>query len=250
MIRYLPLILLVFSSKISFAQEMNGRVYADDKPLEAALIQNITQNRQALTDADGYFSLSGRLNDSVVISAAEFATQYLKVKDHHLNEVWVIEMTEDFNALDEVRIFSNKEEEQAFSIEEYNSSFNAAIDQDRKENPHLYRPPGAQQGIDFIQLAVLLIDLIKKDKEKAPVYEALDYKDLQQLFETDTFFNEELLRKQLQIPKEYEILFFDFCTGSGLTEEMLLKENQLQLLDFLIKQSTAYQQIIIEASRE
>ncbi|MGB5943001.1 MAG: hypothetical protein WBG71_08980 [Leeuwenhoekiella sp.] len=247
MIKQFFLLFLFAGTTTIYSQETAGKVYARNKPLADVYLLNYTQQKQTVTNADGNFSLPAKIGDSLIVTAPEYVMQHFILEPFQFKEVWVIELTEAINALDEVTL-RGTEKAKPFNLKEYDSSFNAAIVQDRKKNPYLYYPQGSQRGIDFLQLAGMIAKLLKnKDKVKEPEYEDLDYLDFQKLFATHNFFNEEFLRKQLQIKEEYETLFFDFCAANGLSERLLLERNQLELIDFLVEQSRAFHKILEES---
>jgi hypothetical protein len=84
--------------------------------------------------------------------------------------------------------------------------------------------------MDFMAIAGLITKLFKKRKVEEPIQMA-EYWELQTLFETDSFFNAQFLSSELNIDEEYHPLFLEFCEAKGIDKTLLLKENQLPLID-------------------
>ena len=241
----LLLLFLLFLSHALFSQTTRGKIYAADKTLEGALVQNITQNKTVLSDEKGDFAIAAAVNDSIIVNAAFHEKQIFIIEPYQLDQVWVVDLKEINNELDEVKLSSVRKEKE-FKIEEYEANFSNAIQNDIKENPYLYYPEPSG-GMDLIKVAGLIAGLFKsKNKKEDPT--AITYIELQTLFENDNLFTEELLTNQLHILPEYHHLFLDFCSAQDLKSDLLLEENHFQLLDRIIDLNTQFQKIISDYS--
>ena len=237
----LLLLFLLFLSHALFSQTTRGKIYAADKTLEGALVQNITQNKTVLSDEKGDFAIAAAVNDSIIVSAAFHEKQIFIIEPYQLDQVWVVDLKEINNELDEVKLSSAKKEKE-FKIEEYDANFSNAIQNDIKENPYLYYPKPSG-GMDLIKVAGLIAGLFKSKNNKEDTT-TITYFQLQSLFESDNLFTKELLTNQLQILPEYHELFLDFCSAQNLKSDLLLEENHFQLLDRIIDLNSQFQKII------
>ena len=79
-------------------------------------------------------------------------------------------------------------------------------------------------------------DPSKQQKEYAPI----TYEQYQELFATNDYFDQQFLTRQLEIEPYYQNLFFEYCDAMQLKGELLLPEDQLDLLDALMKLSANF----------
>lgn len=223
------------------AQNTSGKVYAGDKRVPGVLVQNLTQHKSTTTTDEGDFSLAARLEDSLVFSAPFMETQVFVVEPYQLEKIWVVELKENLNELDEVRL-TEAPKEKPFDIKEYDSIFNSRIQNDIKKNRQLYRPPNSTNGVDFMELGRLFLSLFKKDPSKQKEkYAPITYKQYRVLFATDDYFNREFLVEQLGIDAYYHNLFFEYCDAMQLPGNLLEPENQLDLLDKFIALADSFE---------
>ena len=225
----------------AYAQNTSGKVYAGDKRVPGVLVQNLTQNKSTTTTDEGDFSLAARLEDSLVFSAPFMETQVFVVEQYQLEKVWVVELKENLNELDEVRL-TEAPKEKPFDVRVYDSIFNSRIQNDIKKNRQLYRPPNSTNGVDFMEIGRLFMSLFKKDPSKQKEsYAPITYKQYRVLFATDDYFNREFLVEQLGIDAYYHNLFFEYCDAMQLPGNLLEPENQLDLLDKFIALADSFE---------
>ena len=117
------------------------------------------------------------------------------------------------------------------------------ISEDIKKNPIQYQatPSG---NMDFIAIIGMIGKLFKSKKSKETPIIPITYKDFDSLFKTSHFFNEALLTLDLNIPKEYHALFFDYCDAKEIDSKLLAKNKQVDLLEELVISSREFQKII------
>jgi hypothetical protein len=147
----------------------------------------------------------------------------------------VIQLKKQINELDEVVLKNKAKEKKALNL-------NNQLHKDKKNNPHIYKP--TNYNFDAIAVLGLLYDLIKSKKKLNPLETYISYDDLNELFKKSHFFNDALLKNTLKIPLKYKGLFFDYCEGQYIKSGYLKKENELLLLDTLIKSAESYNNLI------
>ncbi|RXG20482.1 hypothetical protein [Leeuwenhoekiella aequorea] len=234
---FLGIFILTFSG---YSQNTSGKVYAGDKRVPGVLVENRTQNRSMVTTDEGDFSIAARINDSLIFSAPFMETQIFIIEPFQLEKRWVVELNENLNELDEVRL-TEAPKEKKFSQEEYTAEVNTLIQNDIKQNPQKYRPQYTSNGVDFIMLAKRFMGLFKKDPSKQQMeYSPITYEQYQELFNTSDYFDQQFLTRQLEIEPYYQNLFFEYCDAMQLKGELLLPEHQLDLLDALMKLSANF----------
>lgn len=83
MIRKLPclIFLLAFCGFSQNKTTINGKIVSDATDIEGVLIKNISTNQEIYSQRGGYFSISGRQNDTLIFSAF-----YLKATTHIITQ--------------------------------------------------------------------------------------------------------------------------------------------------------------------
>nr|WP_255572947.1 carboxypeptidase-like regulatory domain-containing protein [Hanstruepera marina] len=229
------LLLLAFSNLN--AQTFEGKVYDSKSALENIKVFNSTEQVLTYTNKDGHFSIQATVNDTLIFSSLFYQEQTLLVTETHLNQINVIELKEATNALDEVSIQSIKKKNEQTLTEEVQRRQNSQIANDMKNNPHLYNPPPSG-NIDFVKIFGMISKLFKNKKKT--VQEIALYQDFNHLFLTDSFFTEDLLKNELNIPDNLKQLFFEYCSAHQIDKKLFSKENQVQLLEELIQLSQSF----------
>lgn len=223
----LYLIALICFPTTLFAQILVGKVYDAESTVGGAKIINLTQNFMVYADEDGNFKIEANVNDQIAFTTLFHEPQMITLTQKDFNEVMVIELKKKVNELD--KVYLNKINERKFDSSKVENQMDTQIKNDIELNPYLYSPP-PNTNMDFIAIAGLITKLFKKRKVEEPIQMA-KYWELQTFFETDSFFNAKFLSLELNIDEEYHPLFFDFCEAKGIDKTLLLKENQLPLID-------------------
>lgn len=230
------------------SQNIKGKIYDDESTVRGATILNKTQNIVTYSDDAGNFKLNATINDSLVIRSLFHIEQRIIIKEHHFNDVLVIELKKSINTLDEV--FLKKQPElKPFDPVETNTTLKNQILEDIKRNPHLYgkSPSG---NFDLIAVGKLIGKLFKSKKPTQAISKPATYAQLDQLFQTNEYFNNDFLKMELKITLDYTYLFLEFCTAQSIDSKFLLTENRFLLLDILLKCSTEFLEIIDSQKKE
>lgn len=234
------LLLLLCLPFINNAQTLNGIIYDSKGVVKNIKVYNKTQERLTLTNANGEFSMNAKVGDSLTFESLFYHKKTILLKAIHFDGVAVFELREIQTELDEVEIIAEPEQP-VFTEETYNADLQTILKEDIKNNPHLYQPANATGGVDFVALIGLAVKLFKKkDKYKAPVYLPITYTQMDSLFDKSSFFNKELMTKDLKIPENKSNLFFDFCEAKQISSELLKDENKMLLLEELVLNSQLF----------
>lgn len=231
MLRFSFILVLLLQAVTVFAQETRGKVYANNQVLEDVFVLNITQNKSEQTDEKGDFAIAANVGDSLVVTASFYATQRFKVEPYQLEEIWVVELKEDLNQLDEVRISSTKNPEIDTDFDKTSENIMASI---KKDNPSGYN---GNSGGNLMGLVSKAAGLLKKNDKKP---RRISYKDLRELFKNDPLFTAQLLSEQLNIPEQHHNLFLEYCSTKYLKIELLEQDRHFELLDRLVNYSKQF----------
>ncbi|MBD0779856.1 carboxypeptidase-like regulatory domain-containing protein [Maribacter sp. ANRC-HE7] len=85
------------------SKQLEGRVYSDSGDVAATHVLNVTSKKASITDQDGFFSITVRLNDTLVFSAVQYKRKTMRVTQSVLeSKLLYVPMEELINQLDEV----------------------------------------------------------------------------------------------------------------------------------------------------
>jgi hypothetical protein len=241
------LLLLLLLPILSLAQTITGKVYDAETTVKGALVVNITQNSMTYTNGEGDFKIKAQLKDTLYVSSLFHTKTFVEIKEEDFNQVMVIEVKKTINELEAVLL--RDEREKKFDSIKMETQINNQIKEDVKRHPYKYgvQPKG---NIDFIAIAGMIGRLFKKKKPKEEPIVPITYKEFNSLFKKDRFFNEALLAFDLNIPKDYQPLFFDYCDSKGIDSKLLAKNKQVDLLEELVICSQEFQKIIKDSKKD
>ncbi|WP_430906281.1 carboxypeptidase-like regulatory domain-containing protein [Maribacter sp. 2-571] len=84
-------------------QELKGRVYSVDGDVAATHVLNMTSKKAAITDIDGFFSITAKWNDTVVFSAVQYKKKQIVITLSMLESSFLaVPLEESVTELDEV----------------------------------------------------------------------------------------------------------------------------------------------------
>ena len=221
------------------AQTLNGKVYDATGTVKNLKVFNDTQKRVTATNKDGNFSIIAKINDTILFESVFYHPKVIIVNSSHFEDITVFEIQKITSELDEV-VIKAEPKQLVYEEETYNMELRNLIQEDIKNNPHLYAPESATYGIDFIFLMGEVVKLFKKNKPRTPVYNAITYKQMDSLFDKSSFFNKKLITQNLNIPEDKTNLFYDFCEAKYMSSELLKNENKMQLLEQLVLNSQLF----------
>ena len=197
---------------------------------------NTTAQKATITDEDGTFAIPVKEGDEVVFMALNYQLQMVKITDEILkNNRLVVEVTEKVTQLDEVVVSPEDQEE---FIRLSNEDFKG-FDYDTDETTEVVNISedmtvrGMQYGLNFVNIFKLLASAVSGDSQKEiPALKPSEV--LRQVYD-DAFFVQDL-----QIPQEDIDAFLIYCDTQLPPRTLLRKENEFQLIDFLVTQSEAF----------
>jgi len=162
----LILLLLIFLSEISFSQDsIYGKLYGGKAIAKYIKVSSPTKNTTTFSDENGNFSLKATVGDSIIFSSSFYEEKLIVVNKIHFSEVFVVELKDKINELDEV-ILTNNFRRKEFNLEEFNYRLNIQIKNDIRRNPQKYRrPPSPRGGVNLREIVHLTKKLFKKNKK-------------------------------------------------------------------------------------
>lgn len=245
---YLPMIrsglvalFLLFAIYGLWAQEgdrqlLRGKVLYRNSNVPNENVVNTTSEKATITNEDGEFGIWAKAGDELVFMAVNYEMERLIVTPEIMaKNRLVVEVNEKVTQLDEVVV--GPENQKAF-LEVKNEEFKQfEYETDRTtavENIALSQTErGMENGLNIKNIFKALVGL-GKNKEDGNA-QALKMSDvLRQLYD-DRFFT-----KDLSIPQDKIDDFLYYCDTQMPEKSLLQKQNEFELIDFLVNQSKAY----------
>lgn len=234
----LLLVSLIFSS-LSLAQDsrvlLRGKVLYKNTDVPNENVINTTTGTATITNSKGEFSLRVKEGDQLAFTAINYQFKVIVITSEMLqNNRLVVEVTEKVRALDEVVVTSENQEQ---FLELKNENFKAyeyEIDRGTEvENIAQAREVrGMRDGLNFVNIFKALFEPQKIAKQERPALKVSEI--LRQVYD-DAFFVVDLNLPQGKIDE-----FLLYCDETIPSRTLLRKENEFQLIDFLVTQSKAY----------
>jgi len=231
---------------LSGAQTIKGYIYDAEATVKGVKLVNTTQNILSYSNDKGAFQIKAKPNDTIVIHSYFHFEKTLLINQNHFNKEIVIELKKITNQLDEVDII--KVNEKQFDSIAF-STTTAIQGRTIIKNPVFGSGSNLQPTLDILALSRVIGKLFKK-KNKTPNILYITTDDLVALFETHALFNQDMLISDLNIPEDYQYLFFDYCTVNNLNKNLITKHNGMELLDLLTIYSKEFNQLLIEYKKE
>ena len=234
------LILVLFLTLNAFSQDgerqiVRGTVLYRDVPIPNENVINITSEDAVISNDGGQFAIEAKAGDELAFTAVNYQMIVVKLTEQMIaNGRLVVEVKEKVTELDEVVVTpENRERFLQVQNEEF-KEVEYEIDRSTEvENIALSRSErGMQDGINFVNIFKALTKSIQKnDSPKARLKMS---QVLRQVYD-DEFFVVDLKLSQAQIDD-----FLVYVDGKVPENNLLLKQNEFQLIDFLVNQSEAY----------
>jgi len=257
-------IIAFFLLALSFANaqdstrvELKGKVIVASPDLEGITVYNSSSNKGTVTNADGEFTISAKLNDKISISALQFKDFTVLVAQEVLDSKQMnVFLVEQINKLDEVVILpydlSGVLEEDIANVETFNPDLDAiyfgigdislyefADDEYSKVENLAAMSQNDRLRYQANGMLILgsLVDLIfsKKNKNKKETKEVL----YQSASLSDTY-NHKYFTDNFNIPEAKVEAFMVYVESNNFDVNLLNKGNEMQLIEHLNTQSKTF----------
>lgn len=262
--RIVLIMLLFLGGSSAFAQidnrvEVKGTIYVPHQAdSEGVSIYNLNSNRGAVSDNNGDFILDVEVNDSVRVTSLQFEAFTVLIRETvvaskklniYLNEVInplpeVLVSPYDLSGninVDVKRLESRDYSKNLRDSDVMNATAEVSSGPDYKSPPRntamLMGNTRLVNGINFVNIFKELL-INNKEKEIRNPYSELPNAEIDN--EIRKLYNDNFFKENLDIQMEQINDFIYFADDNGLSEQMLKKGNELDLIDFLVEQSKKY----------
>lgn len=233
--------------------EISGVILAEGNDVEGVAIFNTSSNKGVITNSNGVFSIEVAINDVLEITALQFKTTTIIITKEVVNTKQLkIYLSEQINQLDAVLLTSglsgnlnldikNTKERTVIAIDLGDINKMEFFDERAFDNKVIEHALNSVMnkgmfygGVNFIALGKLLFKPSRKKK--------MNYNDDLQAksLSLSNVYDNPTISKTFNIPIEQVEAFIVFAEAQGLTNELLKKENELVLIEFLVNQSKLF----------
>ena len=234
------LFILVFFIHSSFAavcqerRPIKGQLLYKNTKVVAANVVNNTAQTNTITDSDGAFEIDVLLGDEIIFSSVQYRIRSVKITEEILSKNrLVVSVNENINELKEVVVTTDDIEKFLDLKEEEFKGFDYEKDKSSQLVNRAFNDRQLSDGIDFVNIAKLLARAFG-NKSSDEQMQMKPSEVLPLVFE-DSFFEVDL-----GLDKSDIITFLEFIDNRMKTRELLKKDKEFQLIDFLINVSKEF----------
>ena len=234
------LLLFIFFIHSSFAaicqdrRPLKGQLLYKNTKVVAANVVNNTAQTNTITDSEGAFEIDVLLGDEIIFSSVQYRIRSVKITEDILSKNrLVVSVNENINELKEVVVTTDDVEKFLDLKEEEFKGFDYEKDKSSKLVNKAYNDRQLSDGIDFVNIAKLLVRAFG-DKSSEEQMRMKPSEILPLVFEDDFF------AVDLGLDKSQVISFLEFIDNRMKTGELLKKDKEFQLIDFLINESKEF----------
>ncbi len=214
---------------------LRGKVLYRNSNVPNENVINTTSERATITNDNGEFAIRVKLDDEIVFTSINYQIEIVKITQEILDRNrLVVEVNEKVTELDEVVVSPENQSKFLELQNEDFKQFDYETDQSTEvvniaDDPKLNM---LQDGLNFVNIfKALFLSRQKNDKDSSP----LKLSDvLRQVYEDDFFVTD------LKLPADKIDDFLLFCDTQMPTQSLMKKDNEFQLIDFLVSQSEIY----------
>lgn len=237
------LILFLFTASMLFAQDdgreiLRGTVMYRNVPVPNQNVINIDTENAVISNNAGEYAIRVKIGDQLAFSAVNYQLEVVEITDEILeNERLVIEVNEKVTELDEVVVTPENREK---FLEAQNERFTKVeYDIDRStevENIALSQQErGMKDGINFVNIFKALAKVGQQEgEEQRPRLKMSEV--LRQVYDDEFFVVD------LKLPQDKIDDFLFYVDDTHPQYSLLLKDNEFELLEFLVDESRAYRE--------
>jgi len=225
---------------ISYAQDddrnyLRGQVLYRNAYVPNENVINTTSEFATITNDKGEFIIKVKLGDELVFTAINYQLQIVIITEEIIRRGrLVVEVNEKVTQLDEVVVTP---EQQAKFLEVKNEEFkDFEYEADRSTEVENISMPKTSRGMkDGINFVNIFKALVKANKTAAEQRAPLKVSQVMRQVYEDEFFV-----KDLNLPQDQIDAFLIYCDSKMPAQNLLKKENEFQLIDFLVTHSKTF----------
>lgn len=239
---FLLFILLVFLSLTAWSQDddrviLRGKVLYRNVNVPNENVLNITAETATITNTNGEYQIRVKVGDELAFSALNYQIEIVEITEEILkNNRLIIEVNEKVTELEEVVVTPEQQERfLAAKNKILREEYEYETDRSSEVENVAFSTPGnrLRDGLNFVGIYKALAKALKKKEteEKEP----LKVSDVMRQVYEDEFFVVDL-----HIPQDKIDAFLYYCDTKMPKKSLLKKENEFELIDFLVSESKIF----------
>ena len=214
---------------------LRGKVLYRGNSVVNENVINSNAETATITDEDGQFLIRVKAGDQLVFTAVNYQLKVVTITDGILaNKRLVVEVNEKITALDEVVVSPENQKKFLEVKNEDFKEFEYEIDRSTEvQNVALLDQNDRIEGrLNFVNIFKAIFKAKNKDGEtRAP----LKMSEVMRQVYDDEFFVVDL-----KLPQDKIDAFLLYCDDKVQSQSLLKKENEFQLIDFLVTHSKTF----------
>lgn len=219
---------------------LRGKVLYRNSNVANENVINSTAQRATITNDRGEFEIPARVGDELVFTALNYQIEVVEITEEIMERNrLVVEVNEKVTELDEVVISpENQEEFLQLRNEEFKEySYDTDPTSEVRNVAFESNNNRLQDGLNFVNIYKALASLVTKDKtpDQAP---RLAVSEVLRKVYDDRFFVVDL-----DIPQDEIGEFLIYVDDRIPARELLRKDNEFQLIDFLVEESKRFREL-------
>jgi hypothetical protein len=217
---------------------LKGQVLYRNSFVSDEAVVNSTRELSTITDENGAFSIEVAVGDELVFTAVNYQLEVIKITEDILkNGRLVVEVTDKVRQLDEVVLTPDNQEAFIELKNEEFQGFEYEVDRASAVDNIALSPAvrGMRDGLNAVSVFKLLKSLLaSNDQQDTP---SLKLSEALEKVYDERFFIEDLNLQRAQIPD-----FLAYCDARVPAFQLLRKENEFELLEFLVTTAEAFKE--------
>lgn len=239
----LSVFILFFCIKIN-AQDgerrlLRGQVLYKNVNVPNENVINITSEEGTVTNDRGQFAIAVKEGDELAFTAVNYQLMVVKITDEILkNNRLVVEVNEKVTELEEIIVTPDDPER---FIQVKNEEFKEfEYEQDRSsEVENIAMPVAGNRLRDGLNIKNIFKVLLKGNKDETASGPKLKLSEVLRQVYDDAFFVIDL-----KIPQDKINAFLVYCDAQSPEQVLLKKDNEFQLIDFLVTESKNFRETL------
>lgn len=219
---------------------LRGKVLYRNSNVPNQNVINSTAERATITNDNGEFAIWVKEKDQLVFTSINYEIEVVEITAAIIaNNRLVIEVTEKVTALDEVVVSPENQEEFLELKNEEFKGFEYETDQTSEIENIALDPTvrGMKDGVNFVNIFKALYNVVAgSPTAEKPALLVSDV--LRQVYDDEFFLVD------LKLTKEQIDPFLYYCDEKLPAPTLLRKDNEFELIDFLVSQSESFKEEI------
>jgi hypothetical protein len=227
---------LVTTAQDDGRQLLRGQViYRGSNVVNENVINSNTETA-TITNSDGRFTIRVKTGDQLVFTAVNYELMVIKITQEILDKNrLVVEVTEKVTELDEVVVSPENQEKFLEVKNEKFKGFEYEIDRSTEVQniANTSQNERIEGRLNFVNIFKAIFNSKNKDNDEDR--EPLKVSDVMRQVYDDEFFVSDL-----KLPQDKIDAFLLYCDDKMGSQSLLKKENEFQLIDFLVTHSKTF----------